>query len=1514
MDIVPQQNESNQPPSDQKPLLIFNPNEYPFGPLSNNYKSFLRINNQLWSTVSHYIYANMVTDPVHKAMLRVAPVEADMKKTNMQDKVKQIVANIEARQGKSIVDPHELDRIYRAVERETTIRKMSLVQLYNYFLRLEYIQTVRSAIETGYSTLISQRPDLAQEILGTGTRQIIYRDSKDDLLGINDNNVGENIVGQTLMQIRARLQHDLEKEQKEKQANNKKEQIYVAYKAYMNLLFLLANGDTLKSLLKKTYVELARLETGAVINPDKNTIIELFSNNAMILDELQTPGSMVRRIYDENLVKLKNAINETRSYQIVQAYAEFIIRTKFPIMEPGKIEQSARQLQLSLDIENRKKEHAAEQRRVKRIELLNMELRRLSDQMDENPSAELKDRLDLIRKDIQLSSNIEANRFSLEVDIDGEEDTEQLKARRKELIAKLTSEKYRKQKRAEKRAEMEIELDIVSKRLKDAPISYEKFVNTIVSLYDTRQLPAEMTSYIQESLTKIPNEKDIESMRESADSVVGSTVDSVADTSIGSTESKEDVESTNSSSSASLYKDPLKRLLAGDEKTKKIDLIEQLQRYTGKSYQYYKDYTVEQLEKRLAERRRKGADAYKTGAGVWVLEVKYPVPGGVKTVVLNEYDEKPSSEETMSAISRYSAENGKDLSLSNASLYWKPKQIDRPEQLVEENNQIQSLDFSVYIVQYSSTLSPFLSHFEIEKIQFGSVFLFMCTVLLTYTGLSRNIKSMGNIFSRHRSFVDASKLIAGMTPAEAMSLYLKEKYNTHIEMLTTLAKVALSKKFERLEMRTLLSLTDNRQLIWNDRGDTWLGVPGNKVGEILTEIRSTVFVQKPISTRHRFSIQEMINDPFIFSWILQRAAEICRTVQMVRTSISPGMEIDEKLITNVFDSFYNQCKCAGTKIRTQAPEMFVSAIRECQPVSNSIKELAKKVFDMEISLTRENDDFYRLTGKSREALVEKIALGTFVQNQRDQFEKFINEGQVEEGDVQTFLKKQGRDFAVYAEDFASQEYGISLKDIDGIRLVQLPVSSKKRETYEEFARRHGVKLYEQDDVDDNAVIDNVDDNDVVDDNIDSMHGISLLQQIEVSQQPPSYDQMQAEQMRRFLLFLNTRQGQETIGERLEKLRNKNKNAAIDTAFARRWMIEHMTKKQQMDRDRYYGINFEEKTKEEVEQHERNIRDSLERIKQEKKRLKTIVEASALNEIECCRAYWTKITGILLFLQNNFGNLQLDALQNLIISSENVLSTNVKCSGEQTIELKDEFSHCIGTALTNVIVEIHRVKEMYESKDLTENDVDLAASIILGKVIKGDRITVQGEEEEINVEELFVNDGLVVESVDENVDRVGSDADDTVFGEDYGEDNDNNFSFPVKPDKKILKKAAHERKALLSSQRAKREALLSKRLLVEMNGNIVPLGRRVLSPINENRSIGTASGTSNEIDTVEVLTGPIPYIEEIHSTLNTISPSRNDNGRLSVYFYSMIKRIKKYKMDHEKKVNRINFFASIDTTM
>ena len=149
-----------------KVIKIFDPNEKPFGRLSNDYRHLMQIDGQNWSTVTNFIFGNILQSPMHRSLFR---------------------ARTSKRSGKTID--------IRRKEAKSTFKK---------FYAEEIDDTIRSAAEEGLKVKF-QNPELADALVATGNSPVYYQ-SYNNFLGVGDHGKGKNVYGTLLRQLRHNLQ------------------------------------------------------------------------------------------------------------------------------------------------------------------------------------------------------------------------------------------------------------------------------------------------------------------------------------------------------------------------------------------------------------------------------------------------------------------------------------------------------------------------------------------------------------------------------------------------------------------------------------------------------------------------------------------------------------------------------------------------------------------------------------------------------------------------------------------------------------------------------------------------------------------------------------------------------------------------------------------------------------------------------------------------------------------------------------------------------------------------------------------------------------------------------------------------------------------------------------------------------------------------------------------------------------------------------------------------------------
>ncbi len=238
---------------DNKALAVYDPEEKPFGPLSNIYEDKIKVHKLYYNSVSNYVYSSILKDPNHQKLIE-----------NYKN-----YSNI----------------------------KSYAIDLFNNELTTLDIESLKLAYLKRFSN-----PFFRKLLVETGTRKLEFVNA-DSTFGIGDDGKGKNIIGRILMELRVfatKTQYEIEKRQREEEENTR---IYNTYMAYIVLSNLIKNHRSdLQEYIGKNAEEIIE-KAGKTYNPyvySYDVVVKLYKKGFLPdgIDRLNADiAKLVRRDY-----------------------------------------------------------------------------------------------------------------------------------------------------------------------------------------------------------------------------------------------------------------------------------------------------------------------------------------------------------------------------------------------------------------------------------------------------------------------------------------------------------------------------------------------------------------------------------------------------------------------------------------------------------------------------------------------------------------------------------------------------------------------------------------------------------------------------------------------------------------------------------------------------------------------------------------------------------------------------------------------------------------------------------------------------------------------------------------------------------------------------------------------------------------------------------------------------------------------------------------------------------------
>ena len=266
--------------------------------------------------------------------------------------------------------------------------------------------------------------------------------------------------------------------------------------------------------------------------------------------------------------------------------------------------------------------------------------------------------------------------------------------------------------------------------------------------------------------------------------------------------------------------------------------------------------------------------------------------------------------------------------------------------------------FYTGMIQIDSKNYPTIQHYIIAR-------------LIAMTGINKTIDSDGaTIFNKGMGILEAYKMIMidptldGNIPQDFLNIELAAKVYDDSEkdsnkiLLSFFTVTSLGKKFEDKDLQNLLLLTGNREIQWTGPFSTFLGIgtkenPGeNYVGVTMMDIREKIKETRALEEEITIDINDLNNfiqkDSFITDWITMRLKDMCGIVfklqeYLKQKGYSYDLQYENdllKLVHATQDKIYQPCTSLiniANDINIPVPEFVINIVKKCSGMSSGFQ-------------------------------------------------------------------------------------------------------------------------------------------------------------------------------------------------------------------------------------------------------------------------------------------------------------------------------------------------------------------------------------------------------------------------------------------------------------------------------------------------------------------------------------------------------------------------------------------------
>jgi predicted NAD-dependent protein-ADP-ribosyltransferase YbiA (DUF1768 family) len=291
-------------------VSIFNPNDVPFGPLSNNFRKSLF---EEYNSVTQYLYANVLND----------------------------------------------SGISTLIKNQKNPMVMSTVFMNAYNELIDY--TVKTSVFDAIDMKIKSNPEFIKRLIDTRESILVYN-SPDPLLGAGPARNGQNLVGRYYMDLRKKLQVQYLEQTTEELKREVSSRVYLYQNVELLLTNLIKSGKSdLSEFIDKSPAQIKDMlvntdqynpiDYDAFLKIYENKTINLEITKKLLSDELSL-AKILRKRYISKFIDIK--LDEKKDF-ILNVFLQNIISKNYPSItnKDLAIRQQLEKLQDTTDLKNR---------------------------------------------------------------------------------------------------------------------------------------------------------------------------------------------------------------------------------------------------------------------------------------------------------------------------------------------------------------------------------------------------------------------------------------------------------------------------------------------------------------------------------------------------------------------------------------------------------------------------------------------------------------------------------------------------------------------------------------------------------------------------------------------------------------------------------------------------------------------------------------------------------------------------------------------------------------------------------------------------------------------------------------------------------------------------------------------------------------------------------------------------------------------------------------------------------